>query len=1105
MTGSATSEERFSALADDFVERHRLGQKPSVEGYAAAHPDLAAEIRRAFPALLMMEELKPGSGDVTGEFQAAAVVVRGARLERLGDFRVLREAGRGGMGVVYEAEQESLGRRVALKVLAAHAIPDPAQVRRFEREARAAAQLHHTNIVPVFGVGEQDGLHYYAMQFIRGLGLDTVIEEVKRLRSANPTSAPAVTSQPESWENPEGIALTAAGIARSLVTEHFGSIQPVADEPSSIEASRPDELGMMIHSPRPMVASPDLSSEVVLGPTGLSSVSGSDARYWRSVARVGAQVAGALEFAHTQGICHRDIKPSNLLLDAQGTTWVADFGLAKAVEGDNLTHTGDIVGTIRYMAPERFHGRCDARSDVYALGLTLYEMVALRPAFDLAARQALIRQVMEEEPPRLRKLSPDVPRDLETVIHKAIAREPAGRYATAGALATDLALFLDGKPVRARDTGIVERCWKWAKRRPAIAALLFGLAVTALLGLTAVTWQWRVAVAARDEARQTLKMANEAVNTSYKEVSENYLLNEPGMQPLREKLLKLSLPYYKIFAAQKADDPALKVQLASAFFRWGTITGDIGSKEEAKPILSTAIAHFKALLLADPTNLEVRIGLARSCQAFALEEVRSNQSEEGSQTARLAAELWEDVVRARPDDPEPRRCLGRIHDITGWGRSDAGDLLGANREFEKAVGILSDAAERSPTDFETRRLLSRALNNLGVIQLVRGNLEAAVDTNTRALECLDVLLAAQPTSTLFRKGKAGILGERGKDRLLRGNLRLAEADFEQARLVIDAIVQANPKVIDYRDTQGETYLYLGRLQAERGQTEQARANLGKVMTVERELVALNPTLHNGYGSLAESAAYLARVERETGRFDLAANRCDDALGIAEGPLQRGTGGNDTLVLLLSIEWARLAVCTGESLGTRKTALNTLLPEREKTMPDVAVAGYLAIAEIAAQAGSSAVNLGALGKAEAALAPLLQANPDRPRWRSLQARIETARGFTLAGAGKADEARAAAERAVAVAEKLAGEDSSYSYELACALALQARLDPSSSGPPAAAVAALRGAVAYGFDNVYKLNHDQYLDPIRSRDGFQDVIHLARKNSFAPGDSGDGKKL
>ena len=204
---------------------------------------------------MMMEEFKPGSGDVTGDFEASAVVVRGARLERLGDFRVLREAGRGGMGVVYEAEHESLGRRVALKVLAAHAIPDPAQVRRFEREARAAAQLHHTNIVPVFGVGEQDGLHYYAMQFIPGLGLDNVIDEVKRLRSAKPTSALAGTRPPESRVNPGDIAPTAAGIARSLVSEQFDSTQLVANLPSSIEASPPDELGMMIHSPRPMVGS----------------------------------------------------------------------------------------------------------------------------------------------------------------------------------------------------------------------------------------------------------------------------------------------------------------------------------------------------------------------------------------------------------------------------------------------------------------------------------------------------------------------------------------------------------------------------------------------------------------------------------------------------------------------------------------------------------------------------------------------------------------------------------------------------------------------------------------------------------------------------------
>ncbi len=982
MTDTATSEERFSALADDFVERHRLGQQPSIEGYASAHPELAAEIRRAFPALMMMEEFKPGSGDVTGDFEASAVVVHGTRLERLGDFRVLREAGRGGMGVVYEAEQESLGRRVALKVLAAHAIPDPAQVRRFEREARAAAQLHHTNIVPVFGVGEQDGLHYYAMQFIPGLGLDNVIEEVKRLRSANLTSAPAGARPPESRENPAGIAPTASGIARSLVTEQFGSTQPVANLPSSIEASRPDEMGMMTHSPRPMVRSADLSSEVVLGHTGLSSVSGSDARYWRSVARVGEQVAGALEYAHTQGIFHRDIKPSNLLLDAQGTAWVADFGLAKAVEGDNLTNTGDIVGTIRYMAPERFHGRCDARSDVYALGLTLYEMVALRPAFDQAARQTLIRQVMEEEPPRLRKISPDVPRDLETVIQKAIAREPAGRYATAGALAADLALFLDGKPVRARDTGMVERCWKWAKRRPAIAALLLVLAVTALTGLTAVMWQWRDAVAARDEARQTLKMANEAVNTSFKEVSEDYLLNEPGMQPLREKLLKLSLPYYKTFAEQKANDPALKVQLANAYYRWGTITSEIGSNEEAKRILSTAVGHFKALLLADPTNLELKIGLARCTQAFALEEVRSNQPEEGSQTARLAAELWEEVVQARPDDPEPRRCLGRSHDITGWGRAVIGDDGGAKREFEMAVLVLSDAAERSPNDFETRRILSRALDNLGVTFREEDDLAAAERTNQKARDLLASLLEERPTSTILRNQMASTLRLLGQVHLLLGALSQAENDFAQGRRIIEGVVRDNPKVIGYRHIEGEIYYYLGQVLVEQGRTTLARAVLQQAIALERELRRVDPTLSEFAMCLAESDSFLVGLERATNHFDLAESACQEALVITNKE-RHAPVPNMSLPKIhfhTVVESVRLAARTGESLSSRAITLRALLQELEEKTPGepltravrrLAVEGYLALAEVAARCGEAPGVLAALQSADSSLDVVLR--------------------------------------------------------------------------------------------------------------------------------------
>ena len=169
------------------------------------------------------------------------------------------------------------------------------------------------------------------------------------------------------------------------------------------------------------------------------------------------QVAEAMEYAHKQGIHHRDIKPSNLLLDSQGTVWVTDFGLAKADDQQNLTHTGDILGTLRYMPPEAFEGKTDARSDVYSLGLTLYEMLAFRAAFDEKERNRLIKQVTDAEPDRLGKLNRQMPRDLQTIVHKAIDKDPAQRYASAGELAEDLQRFIDDEPIRARRVSAAER------------------------------------------------------------------------------------------------------------------------------------------------------------------------------------------------------------------------------------------------------------------------------------------------------------------------------------------------------------------------------------------------------------------------------------------------------------------------------------------------------------------------------------------------------------------------------------------------------------------------------------------------------------------------
>ena len=227
-------------------------------------------------------------------------------------------------------------------------------------------------------------------------------------------------------------------------------------------------------------ASPSSSSAILPGGAQLSSVESGRRAFFRSLAQIGRQVAGGLAYAHARGIVHRDIKPSNLLLDTEGVVWITDFGLAKG-DDEGLTHTGDILGTLRYMAPERFRGEGDARADVYALGLTLYELLTLRPGFDSSDRLKLIEQIKTEEPQRPRSIDARIPRDLETIVLKAIEKDPKARYQSAEAMGEDLRRFLADEPIQARQVSAAERYWRWARRNPVIAVL--GGVLTALLVL----------------------------------------------------------------------------------------------------------------------------------------------------------------------------------------------------------------------------------------------------------------------------------------------------------------------------------------------------------------------------------------------------------------------------------------------------------------------------------------------------------------------------------------------------------------------------------------------------------------------------------------------
>ncbi len=417
---SGASDRDLDRLLEEYIGRLRRGESPTIEEYAAANPELAADIRDLFPTLDAMEKAKSPSAE------------NGPAPERIGEFRIVREAGRGGMGVVYEAIQESLGRRVALKVLPPAFVGDERGIERFRREARAAARLHHTNIVPVFGVGAERGLHYYAMQFIEGRSLDAILEEARRARRDGPAAFPDLT-----------------GSSKEI-------LPPGKERGGSSGTNLPER------------------------------------RHHRAAARVALQVAEGLAYAHAQGILHRDIKPSNLLLDAGGTVWITDFGLAKADEADplapgaRLTHAGDIVGTIAYLAPERLEGKSDARSDVYALGLTLYELLTLQPAFADENRRRLMKRVAEETPPSPRSLDRSIPRDLETIVLTAIAKDPARRYPSAARLADDLRSFLAGRPIEARRASAVERLERWCRREPTLAALV-GLVAVLLVTTAALS------------------------------------------------------------------------------------------------------------------------------------------------------------------------------------------------------------------------------------------------------------------------------------------------------------------------------------------------------------------------------------------------------------------------------------------------------------------------------------------------------------------------------------------------------------------------------------------------------------------------------------------
>lgn len=784
----STSVHRISLdeLIEQFLEAYRRQDGPSPEEFAAQHPEWASELRGLLPALILLEQGRPEPTPLPSAETDAVP-------QQLGEYRIVREIGRGGMGVVYEAAQEALARRVALKLLPAQALRDATQVQRFQREARAAARLHHTNIVPVHGVGEHHGSHYYVMELIDGQGLDRVLQD----------------------EN--------------------------------------------------------------------------DAERFTRVARLGMQAAEALAHAHAQGVLHRDVKPSNLLLDARGNVWLTDFGLARAEGLDDLTATGDVVGTLRYLPPERFNGQTDVRGDVYSLGLTLYELLARRPAFDATERNRLLRQVMQDEAPPLRRLVRGLPRDLETVVMKACQRDPAQRYQTAQELADDLRRYRDGRNVSARRPRVWERGWRWCRRNPVVASLCLAVFLSLVGGLAAFGSQWYRAERQKDRAEVLFARARKAVNECFDTVTNNPIFQEPGMEEARKVLLQTALPFYREFLAEQGDNVALSAELreelARTHARVAYILHQVGEHDEALTAYERAIPLYAELAAHQPNNQALRVELGQ-CHFRSAQLILQVKLKRGDVVAllRQANAIAEQLIGERPDGVPPRLLLAKVQlHLAMHGKQFALPREEVKRAFDRALELYTGLVDEHPGD------RGYALEIVNVYQQ-RGNFHtglreaAAARTDLQeGLRRLQALHQERPEDLECLTKLAGTYSSWGHflfTHIDQTGKETADA-WTKSQELFEELSRRQPKVISHQVRRGNVVNNLGLhyylvwrhpRNIQRPPSAEEAAALGKselaytrAMELRRQLAAGNPQALLYQEQLAKTCTDLARLYRATDR------------------------------------------------------------------------------------------------------------------------------------------------------------------------------------------------------------------------------------------------
>jgi len=809
-------------LAADYVSKVRQGERPTSSDLRDRHPDFSGDIEGFVETLSVLEE---ASYRRRAKRPATCVTdVSGQRLKTLGGFQLIREISRGGMGILYEAEQKSLQRRVAVKVLPPSPLLTDVDRKRFEREGVASARLHHSNIVPVFGTGVEQGVRFCVMQFIDGASLDRLIAALRNR----------------------------AGIDRSSVEDNRAANGDLDKTSTTLDLLLSPSLVPSNHSPEASsiakkVASPGGDHSATRTAQSVSDLSEC---YWKNVAYIGARIASALDHAHSQGVLHRDIKPGNLILDRDGHVWLSDFGLAKIQDQGNLTGTDNLLGTLRYTPPEQFAGRFDQRSDVYGLGMTLYELCTLMPGFLATDRRELMHQVVTQRPTSPRALNPKIPRDLETIIVKSIAPEPEYRYQTALEQAADLRNFLEDRPLTAQRESRWKSSLRWCRHHLVETSLAgFSMALLILFLLTVSIWYMRetkLRQSSDENAARTRQALDRVFNSYLPDWTTAATVSAHGAVPITPDSARLLEDLVQFY-----DDVAQR-----------------GSNEADQEPLLVGISALRRVGL-----IYLRLGdFDRSLSSYEMASSRLNQ-----------------YVR---ENPESKLQLEQARVLNELGTAYWTDqrFSEARKEHEKALNLLRYYSISQITKMEIQFELARTLYLIGRRgRRVDGDLSpdfveptdqhrstVYFDPTAEAIEVLELLLDRHPSNREASYLMALCLRENA-DRSVDDSGELKDERLKLAIQILEQLVNESPDDPKYRFALSTTLQWCFVTTQSPDACNVIAKRIEYAGSLSRQLVFEKPGEWIYAASHMESLLKLSNVLSKAGRIDDSLTVSQDAI------------------------------------------------------------------------------------------------------------------------------------------------------------------------------------------------------------------------------------